>query len=346
MYKFAKENIKSILVLKWSALGDVVISSAIFEDIRAAFPDAKIDLQTTRAYQKLFADDPRFNAVHTVDLKAADKGIAGMLRVLKGVRNEAYDLVIDLQSNDRSRMFLSLLRLMSAGQTKMVGLHQHFPYHFAPAQGSPAGFLRQQLAIKSLEIEARTGSPRLYVPDSNQSKVNDLLRQHNLTNSSFVIFIPGSNPAGKLKRWGAHRYAALADTLFTMGIGPSVLVGGPDDQQECEDIMAQVKRPESVVNLCCKTDILDIVPLAENAGFIVGSDTGPAHVASAAGCPMLIICGPTDPKRVKPVGDHVEAMQADIDCINCYKKECDHHSCMKAITVDMVLNKIEEGMRK
>ena len=270
--------------------------------------------------------------------------MAGVWRVLQSMRRENYDLVIDLQSNNRSRLLLSLLRLVTAGRIKIAGLHQHFPYRYAPSKNAPPGFIRQQLALKAVGVEAKTRNPSLYVPASNRANVDALICQHNLLGKKFVVFLPGSNPAGTLKRWGAHRYAALADMLRAKGLGPAVLVGGPDDQQECDDIVAQVKNPESVVNLCCKTDILDIVPLAERSVFIVGSDTGPAHVASAAGCPMLIICGPTDPKRVKPAGDHVEAIQAEIDCVNCYRKDCSHRSCMAAITVEMVMQKLESAV--
>lgn len=321
-----------------------MISTAIFEDVKKAFPEASVDLQTSRSYKQLFTEDRRFNDVMSVDMKGDDRGARGLWRLLAKVREQRYDLVIDLQSNDRSRWFLSLLRILSSGRTAMVGLHDYFPYHHAPEKNAPAGFVRQQLALQAAGITASTAQPTLYVPQRNRERVQDLVKQYSLPESGFVIFLPGSHPSGKLKRWGAHRYAALADTLYGQGIGPAVLVGGPDDQEECSGIVEKVDKAESVVNLCCKTEIMDIIPLAERAGFTVGSDTGPAHVASAAGSPMLIICGPTDPRRVKPAGDHVDAIQADIDCINCYKKECSHHSCMAAITVEMVLNKIETGM--
>ncbi|MBL8253945.1 MAG: hypothetical protein JNJ76_10115, partial [Candidatus Competibacter sp.] len=60
-------------------------------------------------------------------------------------------------------------------------------------------------------------------------------------------------------------------------------------------------------------------------------------VAAATDRPMVVICGPTDPHRVKPLGDNVVALQADLPCINCYQKDCAHHSCMPAITPDRVI---------
>ncbi|MFZ1991662.1 MAG: glycosyltransferase family 9 protein, partial [Alphaproteobacteria bacterium] len=63
-------------------------------------------------------------------------------------------------------------------------------------------------------------------------------------------------------------------------------------------------------------------------------------VSSAAERPMIVICGPTDPKRVKPLGDNVVAVQAELGCVNCYLKECSHHRCMALVTMEMILDRI------
>lgn len=125
------------------------------------------------------------------------------------------------------------------------------------------------------------------------------------------------------------------------GLKNVVLIGGPDDHEECAKISSRCGG-NWLVNLCGQTRILDIVPLSSAAKLIVANDTGTAHVASCTSTPMLVICGPTDARRVKPVGKHVRTLQADIDCINCYRKECSHHSCMKGVTPDMVFGKFAD----
>ena len=74
--------------------------------------------------------------------------------------------------------------------------------------------------------------------------------------------------------------------------------------------------------------------VAEGARVVVANDTGTAHVAAAAARPMLVICGPTDPRRVRPLGEQVRTLQASLPCINCYAKTCSHHSCMREVTVE------------
>jgi heptosyltransferase-2 len=59
---------------------------------------------------------------------------------------------------------------------------------------------------------------------------------------------------------------------------------------------------------------------------------------------MVVICGPTDPRRVRPLGNSVITLQADLPCINCYRKHCSHHSCMRLITPDDVVARIQASL--
>jgi heptosyltransferase-2 len=335
----ADPRIRRILVLKWSAMGDVVISTALFEDIRRAFPDARIDLNTLPPWDRLlFSEDRRFSRVVAIDLRGGEGGWRGAWKWLRAVNRGRYDLLIDLQSNDRSRFLVSLLHLFGRGIPCRIGNHRRFPYNIAP--DPPGGvihpFLLQRRALEAGGIPATTPRPLLHVPERHRQRAAGMASLHRLEPGRYVIFLPGSQAAGWLKRWGAGRYAALADILHRNGIDRTVLIGGGDEEEECRRIEESAEEG-GVVNLCGRTEILDIVPLCEGARAIVANDTGTAHVASCTDRPMVVICGPTDPRKVKPVGDNVVALQASIPCINCYKKTCDHdHACMTSITPEQV----------
>ena len=121
-----------------------------------------------------------------------------------------------------------------------------------------------------------------------------------------------------------------------VGLTNVVLLGGPDEVEECAAIAEG--QGGYVVNLCGKTQLLELPPIFERAALIVANDTGTAHLAAASNRRMIVICGPTDPRRVKPVGRGVIAIQADLPCKNCYRKICDHHSCMKFVTPEQVMD--------
>jgi len=341
-----KQPIRRILVMKWSAMGDVVISSALVEDIRNAFPEATLDLHTMPPWAPLFAHDPRFAEVCSIDVRRGRGGWRSVRQWLGFVRNRRYDLIVDLQSNDRSRGLLTLLKLTGAAPRHLVGNHRRFPYTIAPSPvtGPVHAFDLQQATLRAAGIPTLTPRPVLHPGPENRRHAASLMAENGLQERNYAVLLPGSQAAGWLKRWGASRYAALARELKERGLEKIVLLGGPDELEECTRI-AETCAGDWLVNLCGRTAILDLVPLCGAARLIVGNDTGTAHVASCTDRPMVIVCGPTDPRRVKPVGDNVVAVQAEgLDCINCYGKTCDHHSCMARITPETVLAALPPGV--
>ena len=332
------DDIRRVLVIKWSALGDVVIASALMEDIARALPHAEIHLNTQPNCVGLFAHDPRFAEVWAIDVRSKTRRWANSLAWLKKVRDGRYDLVIDLQRSDHSRFLLTLLWLTGRAPRIRIGNRGGFPYTHQPTVRDPQAHAMpmMQSVLQAIDIPTPTLHPVLYPAADRVAAVAALRRQHGLEDGRYVVLLPGSQAAGKLKRWGASRFAELARLLHTQGMQKIVVIGGPDEVDECAEIAAA---GDYVVNLNGQLQLLDIAPLCAGAIAIVGNDTGTAHFASAAGRPLLVLCGPTDPRRVKPIGRTAVAVQAQLPCRNCYAKVCanpDHHACMKAITPEWV----------
>lgn len=337
----ADPSVKKILIIKWSAMGDIVISTALFEDIYQAFPSATIDLNILPPWDRLFRDDPRFNKLITLDLRKSERGVKGFWRWLREVRSQRYDLIVDLQTNERSRWLMSALRVLGCVRYR-IGNHPGFAYNISRSQEeSPLhGYDIQRAALAEAGIPQTALRPHLYVSPDAEERVKELMREYQLVPGEYAVFFPGSQAAGWLKRWGSQNYAELAKLLHQAEIEKILIIGGPDEIDECQKICSAVSE-SWLIDLCGKTQIADIVPLAKAARLMVGNDTGTAHVASCSERPMVVVCGPTNPDRVKPVGDNVVALQAKLDCINCYcKKPCSHHSCMKEITPEMVRDRL------
>lgn len=317
-------------------MGDVILATALFEDIARAFPGRELHLDTQPAWRALFTDDPRFQRILVTDWRDRRHRVQQMLAWLRRVRAERYDLVIDLQGNDRSRLLLGLLTLSGRPIPFRLGNRRQWPYTIAPAEPPPPvhAITRGRAALQAGGIPAVTPQPVLAIPESYQRRARELLARHGLTPGEYAIFLPGCNPAGYLKRWGAARYAELAQRLHAEGLGHIILIGGPDEAEECEEIARRAG--PWLVNLCGQTEMLDIPPLCAAARQVVANDTGTAHLAAAATTPITVLCGPTDPRRVKPLGAHVTTLQAELPCINCYRKTCSHHSCMVQLTPERV----------
>ena len=330
--------IKRILVMKWSAMGDVVIASAGIEDICNAFPDAEVDLNTCPPWDRLYTNDPRIGRLLSINVRGPSQ-LIGIIRWLAQVRARHYDLVVDFQTTDRSRLLLALLWLVGGQIRYRVGNKAAFPYNLRRKMTTGLHAMKvMSETLRAIGVTPRATRPILHCHVKHRRKVDDLMGCHGLMPGRFVMFLPGSQAAGYLKRWGASRFAELGQKLHKEGIEKIAIVGGQDEYEVCQEI-SQLGA-DWAVNLCGQTELLDIVALSEQVKFIVGNDTGTSHISATSAKPMLIICGPTDPQRVLPAGSNVDYLQADLPCINCYLKHCSHHSCMELITPQMVYEKL------
>lgn len=330
-----RADIRRILIIKWSAMGDVVMATAIMEDIRRAFPAAAIDLNTLPGNAGLFAHDPRFRAVIAPDVRGKRGRLASAWAWFRQVRAGRYDLIVDLQRSDRVRALLVALRLSGNAPRFLLGNRGGFPYTVQPeitAKTAPALPMMRSL-LAAAGIPHGTERPVLHASPGQEARMAQLMRDCALEAGRFAVFLPGSQAAGWLKRWGAARYAELARQLRAAGIPRVAVIGGPDEVAECRAIADAAG--DFVVDLNGRLQLLEIAPLCRHAACVVANDTGTAHIAAAADRPMLVLCGPTNPERVKPIGARVRAIQAELPCRNCYAKDCliaEHHACMKRLT--------------
>ncbi len=317
-------------------MGDVILATSVFEDISRAFPNAEIHLNTFPTWADLFKHDPRFDKIISIDLKQKNRKLKNSLHWLRIIRANDYDLIIDLQANDRSSLLLRILKYTGHFPIHCIGNVKRAPYTIYP----PSRFTQtnemtlSKSAIQAGGIPINSKRPVVHIPEENLNAVNLLMRKHTLIAGEFALFMPGCHAAGHLKRWGIERYSELARLLLHAGLKGIVLIGGTDEVEECKKISQSVG--DGIINLCGQTKILDIVHWAKSARYIVANDNGTAHIASAAETHMVVICGPTDPLRVKPAGENVLAVQADIECRNCYAKTCRHYICMQKISPQTV----------
>lgn len=336
-------SIRRILIIKWSALGDIAMSTCIMEDIVRAFPQATIDLNTMPPWDRLFSGDPRFSRILAINVRDRKHPWRAVWQWLREVRRGRYDLIVDLQSNDRSRLLLSLLQWSGRRTRYIIGNRSGRPWHFSGEHPTspPNPVDRMRASLRAAGIPALTARPVFHIAARNRERAQALQQRHGLQPGNYALFYPGCQAAGYLKRWGEAPYAALARRLLDSGrVQRVVLIGSADEMEDCRNIAALAG--EGVVNLCGETEVLDIVPLALDAALQVGNDTGTAHLAAASSAPMVVVCGPTDAWRVRPQGDNVIAIQAQLPCINCYcRHPCDHHSCMKAIHPEHVLQALD-----
>jgi ADP-heptose:LPS heptosyltransferase len=302
-----RRNPKKILVIKLSALGDFVLALAAMKKIREAHPAAHITLLTTPPFEALAKACPYFDAVET-DGRAS--GIGQWIGLITRLRKAKYDRVYDLQTSSRSNMIFFGLQLM-APDWSGIAAGASLP-HRNPRRDHMHTLERQADQLKEAGIwpDAPTGPAAAPPPDI--SWILDKAPAERPTSGAApkrptVLMIPGGAAHRLDKRWPAEKYGELAKALYAEGYD-IVVVGGIQEQEIARKIQRGLSQARDLTG---RTDFAAIALLGARAGLVIGNDTGPLHLAAAAGAPTIVLFSKaSDPALSAPRG-HVTVLQAD-----------------------------------
>ncbi len=282
----------NILVIKLSALGDVILSIGAFQAIRKHHPEARLTLLTTRPYARLAQASGCFDQVW-VDARPPVWRPDGWLALGRRLRRARFDRVYDLQRSERSGWYFRL-----AGRPEWVGAVAGCAHRYAPPRGRAPHIAEREAAQLAQVGIAPMAPPDLAFLTADIGRFG--------LNPPYALLVPGSAPHRPAKRWPAARFAALARELAARGVTP-VLLGTRVEAAELAEIAAAC--PEAR-DLCGETGLEEIAALARAAALAVGNDTGPMHLIAAVGCPCLVLySAASDPARTAPRGSKVAVLQ-------------------------------------
>ena len=264
-----------ILVIKLSALGDFIQATGPMKAIRVAHPEAHITLLTTGPYVAMARATGWFDAVWS-DGRPDWSDLPAVLRLMGRLRGGRFDRAYDLQTQARTSRYFQLLwprRPLWSGNAPGAA----FRY---------AGEARDRLHIQDSQREQLriAGLADVGPPDIGWL-TGEGASAFGLT-APYALLAPGGAPHRPAKRWPAARFGALAADLRGQGITPAVLGHGEDERALADTIVAAAP---GAVSLVGRTKLGDIAQLARGAELAVGNDTGPMHVAVAAGCPAVVL---------------------------------------------------------
>jgi ADP-heptose:LPS heptosyltransferase len=285
-----------ILVIKLSALGDLVQAFPAFDRIRAAHPGAHITLLTTAPYAALAAAGPWFDAV---DPGGRPRTLAGTLALIRRMRRRGYDVVYDLQGNDRTNALFQALRPFPPAWSG-VAFGCALP-HRNPDRMRMHTLERQAEQLRDAGIWPDAPAAPGTGPDVSWMLALDRqVPDEAMTEPRpLVLLAPGSAPHRPAKRWPAGHYADLARRLGDLGLAVQI-VGGPAEAGLAQEIASSAP---GTLNIAGRTDPAGLVALGARAVLAVGNDTGPMHLISAAGAPSVsLFSGASDPTLCAPRG--------------------------------------------
>lgn len=367
---------ENILLIKLSALGDVVHTLPVVNALHARYPKARIDWLIAAEFAELVTDHPAVGNVIVFsrgDWSAPWRPApyVGAAKLIATLRAAEYDLVIDLQGQLRSAVFAfacgapvrigfdkprkniwdTLTRIIPdeakkhAWQGAREGAWLAYTHHI-PLPTLDMHPVERYLGIAPvLGIEAGTPDFSFAIPSEAVTRIDALLDYYDIGKAKpLAVLAPGTN--WDTKQWRKDGFAEIARHLLQKGVA-AVLIGSPAERALCEEV---AKLAPGAVDLAGETTLPELAALLRRAALCISNDSGPMHLSAALGRPVIGLFGPTDPVWAGPYRHADGILRVDLACSPCYLRrlsECPNdHACMENLGAAKVIERADAIVAK
>jgi len=332
-------RLTKILIIKMTAVGDVVLSTAAFKAIRHKFPNAQIFCLTSPQASPIVESSAYINETMVIDPRAKD--LRSLWNKSKELRRCHFDKVVDLQNNRVSHI-LSFL----AAPKESYG-YDNGKFSFLLSRRIKNNIRNippvehQFRILKMMGIDYGPESKLELNPSlKDEAFAQELLEGEWLSEPQvFVGLNISASQYWPTKNWPLDHMAKLCDILGHKNIRV-ILTGEDKDKPLGRKLIAKAKaKPASFIG---KTNIMQLAALIKRCRVYLSPDSAPLHVAASMGVPIIAFFGPTDARRHMPPADKSVALQKPMKCSPCYSGSCKikTHACMVEISPEEVARKV------
>jgi heptosyltransferase-3 len=327
--------IRRLLVIKLRAVGDVVLSTVVLPNLRAAFPHAKLDFLAERSCRDVLEGNPNIDEVILFQRQGVNA-----LRMLREMRRRRYDLVIDLFGNPRSA-----LMTFASGAKYRVGFDfrgRSYAYNIlVNPRGAEVHNVEFNLdALRRIQIPIESRSLLFPLSDEERTFAEHEVMRLGLNDSLVVGINPGTNR--RTEQWPPEKFAELG-RLASEKLSATILVfWGPGEKSLAEAIVREIGKR---AHLAPPSSLKQLGALFTKCSIVVSNDSGPMHIAAALGVPTVGIFGPVNPRLQGPYGARTAyATKEGLDCLGCnYDTHCPiGNMCMTELEARIVFQKVEQ----
>jgi heptosyltransferase II len=339
-------NQKKILLARTDRLGDLVLTTPAIKAIRKAYPDAYIAM-VVRPYAYLVVkDNPYLDEVILYDKYGEHRSFIATIRFGMYIRRRGFDRAVIFHPTNRMHIIAYIANI-----PRRIGYDNKLKFLLTDKikntkhEGAKHEKDYTLDTLKPLGIEIAENELLVPVDDISKKQAEDILARHGFKKSDKIIAIhPGASCASKI--WPSERFAKLSDLLITRHNVKIIILGGNDKRDMlCVDVLKKFMQNKAIF----LNGILDITQLAavlQKAVVFISNDSGPVHVATAIGTPVVDIFGRAQPglspSRWGPLGLKDIVIHKDVNCRDkCLAHNCKKSfACIRAISVDDVYNAI------
>ena len=339
MLKLNKEKVKRILIIKLRGIGDVVLSTIVLDNLRLDFPEVEID------YLVEFPSQPGVTGLKDVNqvLLFDRKDFWKKVRLILQIRKTKYDLVFDFFSNPSTALitFLSGAKYRAgypyrgrAYAYNLLGPAERGKYHNADLHLETLKLLGLNCSNKKLHYSISLTALRT---------VEKYFKENSLENN----FVIGICPTGgwSSKKCSPEKFAEIANVLIKKFDAKIFILWGKSDEDDAHKIHSLLGGKSFIAP---ETSIQELAAMIKRCNILIANDSGPMHIASAVGTPVLGLFGPTNPYMHGPYGSSNEWIRLDeLECIECNLLVCPRkHECFRDLPAENVLKKVESLISK
>lgn len=317
-----------VLVVRLSALGDVLFALETVAALRAERPDVRVDFLVEDRFAGVLRDHPDLDAIRTLPRRGARRRLAALWALRSGRR---YDAVLDvhglLKSALPARLVRTRRRIGFAPPLAKEGAHRFYTETVDVPRPTPHRAEQGLHLLRALGLRGDAHPARLADAEAAQELAAGT--------GPLVVLHPGASAFAAFKRWPVERFAELAARLTDTGVRVAVSFG-PGEQDLGRSIRGAA--PDVILLDGTELGLLRLAASYRRADLVVAADTGPLHIAAAAGARVLALFGPKDTRLYGP-RDHGAGHRTlfhDVPCRPCRRRRCASPICILGLDVDAV----------
>ena len=331
---------KKILIIRFSSIGDIVLSTSFLLTIKTLFPKSEVHFLTLDRFSSILENQPNVDRLIVLNSKSGYKDLLGLNNIIK---KSNYDKIFDLHSSIRSLIItLGLNDIVSRIKKPRLFRFLLFQFHvnLFPKNFSAIHMYHQCL---DTNLESDYPSTHLVVTSLERKIAKKMLKEYGV-NGQFIALVPGA--AWEPKQWSVEKYCEVINMITSSSKMNLVMFGSEKD--EINDRIANLN--VEVTNMSGKTNLRQAMSLLSLSKVVFGSDTGLLHIAEALGIPVNMILGPTSQETGGGVNlKSSKNIEVDIWCRPCSQNGQKHcyrskQYCMENISPEKVVSTLMKNV--
>ncbi|MDP2940847.1 MAG: lipopolysaccharide heptosyltransferase II [Candidatus Omnitrophota bacterium] len=341
-------DFKRILIVRTDRIGDVLLSTPVIKALREAYPFAYIAMMVSPYAKDIVEGNPYLDEVIIYDKDGKHRSLRRSWKFACNLKKKKFDLALVLHPTNRVHLMVFLAAIpRRIGYGRKLGFLLTERLEHKKQRGEKHELEYNLDLARHLGIQPQDKNLFMPLKEDAEKWAEEFLREQGIKAGDKLLAIhPGASCPSKI--WLPERFAEAADKLSRKFGFKVFIIAGPKDIEKAKAVAEKMLTP--AVNLAGRTSVAQLASLLKRCRLFISNDSGPVHIASAVGVPVISIFGRNQkglsPLRWGPVGEKDKALHQEVGCIECLAHNClKEFACLKAITVDDVLKAADEMLK-